>query len=612
MAQFIQPKANRVRLSQMQDRSGGLFGRIVASMREEDPAALAEHLRAIYRDYLFNSPLACSISLYLYLVRTDIEPWPFLRAWVFGWVAYLIGRFVAGMVFSLRQAPSARTLPFWSRLSILIQALDGLFVTALALFIYPELDPLAQSAVLAATLVLVGATVFSLASRWISILVYAPPVYLSFAWMTWHQGHPYAQGFAAFTLAMFVLYLIYAGNQRKSVLKGFELAKLNGQLADQLQAKNAELQEVAAGRSRLLATVSHDLRQPAHAIGLLAERAMCDSSPASTRQSLRDLNELSRSLSASLITLMDLTRLDAGLVEPSKASLPLEQVFKRIEAEFEAAALGKGLLLLVRRTHHWIRSDPVLLHGLLANLVSNAIKYTAHGMVELTSALEGDRVRVSVVDTGVGIRSDKLEVIFKEFVRLDASESGTEGLGLGLSIVKRYALLLDHRLTVESAPGKGSRFSVLLPLTDPVLGASTHEDAADQAQVQLANLHVMVVDNVDLLLSSMIKTLSGWGCEVASARNMVEALEASRNRPVDLLISDYHLGDLEPNGLQLIQTLRARADRALPALLMTGDVSAQLEASAHQQGVRVLHKPVRPQVLREQVLELLEQARSAQ
>jgi signal transduction histidine kinase len=593
-------------------RREGSFGRIVASMRDEDPAALAEHLRAIYRDYLFNSPLACSISLYLYLARTDIEPWPFLRTWVIGWVAYLIGRFVAGLVFSLRQSPSARTLPFWSRLSILIQALDGLFVTALALFIYPELDPLAQSAVLAATLVLVGATVFSLASRWISILVYAPPVYLSFAWMTWNQGHPYAQGFAAFTLAMFVLYLIYAGNQRKSVLKGFELAKLNGQLADQLQAKNAELQEVAAGRSRLLATVSHDLRQPAHAIGLLAERAMCDSSPVSTRQSLRDLNELSQSLSASLITLMDLTRLDAGLVEPNKASLSLEQVFKRLEAEFQAAALSKGLLLLVRRTPQWIRSDPVLLHGLLANLVSNAIKYTAHGMVELTSTLEGDRVRVSVVDTGVGIRSDKLEVIFKEFVRLDASESGTEGLGLGLSIVKRYALLLDHRLSVESTPGKGSRFSVWLPLTDPMLGAGTLEDAADQAQVQLANLRVMVVDNVDLLLSSMIKTLSGWGCEVASARNMVEALEASRNRPVDLLISDYHLGDLEPNGLQLIQTLRARADRALPALLMTGDVSAQLEASAHQQGVRVLHKPVRPQVLREQVLELLEQARSAQ
>ena len=292
---------------------------------------LAEWLSVHVGSDVFNSPLACSISLYLYLARPHIEPCPFLSAWVFGWVVYLVSRFVAGMVFSLRPPRSTQALPFWSRLSILIQALGGLFVTALALLIYPELDPLAQSAVLAPTLVLVGATAFSLAGRWISILVYAPPVYLSFAWMTWQQGHADAHGFAIFTLSMFGLYLIYAGNQRKSVLKGFELAKLNGQLADELQAKNAELQEVAAGRSRLLVTVSHDLRQPAHAIGLLAERALCDSSPASARQSLRDLNELSQSLSASLITLMDLTRLDAGLVEPKKMSLSREQVLEILE-----------------------------------------------------------------------------------------------------------------------------------------------------------------------------------------------------------------------------------------------------------------------------------------
>ncbi len=596
--------------NQTSESQGGLLARALAWRRDEDPAALAEHLRAIYRDYVFNSPVVSAISVYLYWTRTDTAPWPFLSAWMYGWVVYLLSRFVAGVVFSLRAPRSTWALPFWSRLSVVIQALDGLFVTALALFIYPELDPLAQSAVLAAALVLVGATVFSLASRWISILVYAPPVYLSFAWMTWHQAHPYAHGFAVFTLSMFVLYLHYAGNQRKSVLKGFELAKLNGQLADQLKAKNAELQEVAAGRSRLLATVSHDLRQPAHAIGLLAERALCDPSPASARQSLRDLNELSHSLSASLITLMDLTRLDAGLVEPQKMSLSLQLVFKRLEAEFEAAAIGKGLLLLVKSADLWVRSDPVLLNGLLANLLSNAIKYTTHGMVELRCRIEGDQVRVSVIDTGIGIRSDKLEVIFKEFVRLDASESGTEGLGLGLSIVKRYAHLLGHRLSVASAPGQGSRFSVLLPLSNPQV--TPNEDAGDSARVQLSHLHVLVVDNVDLLLSSMVKTLSGWGCEVASARNMLEALEASRDWPVDLLISDYHLGDLEPNGLQLIQTLRARADRALPAMLMTGDVSAQLEASAHSQGVRVLHKPVRPLVLRDQVLEIMEQAQSAQ
>jgi CheY-like chemotaxis protein len=125
-------------------------------------------------------------------------------------------------------------------------------------------------------------------------------------------------------------------------------------------------------------------------------------------------------------------------------------------------------------------------------------------------------------------------------------------------------------------------------------------------------LRVLVVDNVDLLLSSMVKTLSAWGCQVCAARNLVEAIDASGNLAIDLLISDYHLGDFEPNGLQLIQTMRSRAVRAIPALLMTGDVSAQLEAQAQLQDVRVVHKPVRPPVLRALVLALIEPTAQSQ
>ncbi|MEI7786349.1 MAG: hypothetical protein WCK08_18305, partial [Betaproteobacteria bacterium] len=201
-----------------------------------------------------------AISLYLYLSWEAPRPWLLLQSWVSFWMVYLAVRFWAGWTYSRQQAGNPQRLLLWSRLSIVIQLIDGLFIAALALFIYPHLDPLAQSAVLGATLVLVGATAFSLAGRWLAILAYAPTVYLSFAWMTWHQKHAYAKSFALFTLGMFALYLVYASNHRKSVLKGFELAKRNGELATQLQGKNAELQEVAAGRSRLLATVSHDLR----------------------------------------------------------------------------------------------------------------------------------------------------------------------------------------------------------------------------------------------------------------------------------------------------------------------------------------------------------------
>jgi signal transduction histidine kinase/CheY-like chemotaxis protein len=578
----------------------------MAWARNEDPAALAAHLRAIYRDYAFNSPLVCVISVYLYLAWDGPRPWTLLQIWFSFWMVYMALRFWAGWTYSMQKEEGRYSLVTWSRLSLFIQLVDGLFIAALALFIYPQFDPLAQSAVLAATLVLVGATAFSLAGRWLAIWVYAPTVYLSFAWMTWQQKHEYSQGFALFTLGMFVLYLVFASNQRKSLHKGFELAKRNGELAAELQSKNLELREVAVGRSRLLATVSHDLRQPAHAIGLLAERALVDSSTASIRQSLRDLNELSQSLSASLTTLMDLTRLDAGLVEPRSVPVALVNLLARLQSEFEPAARSKGLRLLVRPSVAWVSSDPVLLYGLLANLVANAIKYTAHGAVELTLSPADRQICLSVSDTGIGIHQDRLDQIFNEFVRLDARESGSEGLGLGLSIVRRYALMLGHRLSVESTPERGSRFSLLLPLCEP--GRDQARAAPRASQEQLGGLRVLVVDNVDLLLSSMVKTLSAWSCQVCAARNLVEAIDATGNLEIDLLISDYHLGDFEPNGLQLIQTMRSRAVRAIPALLMTGDVSAQLEAQAQLQDVRVVHKPVRPAVLRAQVLALIEPA----
>ncbi len=574
----------------------------------EDFESLAEHLRVIYRDYVFNSPVALFISIYLYSVRAVSNPWPALDVWIIFWGLYLISRFVAGLFYTRSPAQTEWALSRWSRAAITIQALDGLFVSLMVLFIYPGLDSVAQSAVLAATLVLVGATAFSLSGRWMSIAVYAPPIYLSLAWMTWQQDHAYSKGLAVFTLAMFGLYAVYANNQRKSVKKGFEIAKLNGELADQLRAKNTELEEVVQARSRLLATVSHDLRQPAHAIGLLAERALIDASPAAKRQSLSDLNALSQSLSASLSTLMDLTRLDAGLVEPRVLPVALEHVLRRLQAEFESMARGKGLQLLIKPSGVWVLSDPVLLHGMLSNLVSNAIKYTSEGSVEVDTKEVAGQACVSVRDTGMGIREDKLDLIFKEFVRLDAAESGSEGLGLGLSIVKRYGLLLGHRLSVKSQLGRGSRFSVYLPLTPAALDETHADHRLVSGESSLAGLRILVVDNVHLLLTSMTRTLSGWGCKVYAARNLVEALAVTREEPIQLVISDFHLGDLEPNGLQLIEAMRARSKHFLPAMLMTGDVSAQLESQAQAQSVEVLHKPVRPPVMREGLLQLIEQA----
>jgi signal transduction histidine kinase len=576
----------------------------------DDAQAMASRTRALYLDYISNSSVGVFISLALYLTWPGMS-WAFLQGFMVVWIVYLSSRLIAGIVFASTKSMSLEVLRRWSRLPILIQLIDGVMLSVLCLFIYPHIDPLTQAAVMAAILVMVGSTAFSLAGHWIALLVYAPPVYLSLAWATWHLEHTYAKPFSIFTLAMFGLYTFYVRNQGQTMNKGFELARLNGQLASELQNKNAELQELAASRGRLLATVSHDLRQPAHAIGLLTERALSEPASAAFKDTLSDLNGLSQSLSASLATLMDLTRLDAGLVNARIVPMPLGPLLDGLRVEYGPSARHRGLALSISSSRAWVQSDPVLLHAVLGNLLSNALKYTRQGHVNLMLEEGEQDIAVVVEDSGIGIHPEQLEVIFREFVRLDGSLPGTEGLGLGLSIVRRYAALLSHRLQVTSELGQGSRFVVTLARATPEQQAPVAKPlpAPLQADQRLQGLSVLVVDNVPLLLKSITLTLSSWGCKVSTAECMAQAVQRRSEQAIDMVISDFHLGDREPDGLSVIEKLRALhgAEHPLPAILMTGDVAPELEVRAAQSLVRVLHKPVRPAVLRQCILQALEE-----
>jgi signal transduction histidine kinase/CheY-like chemotaxis protein len=581
----------------------------------EPPEVTAEYLRLIYRNLSVSSPVSLFFVIYL-TVQADFEDPTALNWWATVFCIYLALRWVIGLSYPRKGEVDRAAVPFWSALSLAVQGCNGVLISLLALFVLPTVDPFAQIVGTMVVLILVGAIAHSLSGRWIETLVYAPPIYFSFAWSSWQQDHPYSRGVGLLILALFVLHLVYAGNQRRSIVASFAVARRNADLARELQFKNLEFQELASARSRLLATVSHDLRQPAHAIGLLSERALLETSFAGVKANLRDLNELSQSLSASLATLMDLTRLDAGLVKATIGPVSVAQVLMRVEAEFGGSTRAKGLSLVVERSDAWVQSDAVLLHGVLSNLVSNAIKYTRAGQVEVRVKEDGDAVLIEVSDTGIGIHGEKLELIFKEFVRLDASDSGTEGLGLGLSIVRRYATLLSHPLSVRSEPGQGSTFGITLVRTAPATvsdQASAVLAGAGPTHNPLVGLNVLVVDNVELLLQSMSQTLKGWGCRVQAARNMAEAQRLSQESWPDVVLSDHHLGDREPNGIELIAGLRMQGTvlglPAPPALLMTGDVSAQLEAEAQVASVRVMHKPVRPRVLQLGLIDLLEGGR---
>lgn len=582
--------------------------------RDKTAAVEVQYLRNLYPNFVFHGPVCIVAGVYLYLSAPDLGNVFLLPVWMSLFVLHHTIRGLVGVVYSRRASdPTPSAIPLWVLLSIAMHFMGALLFVPMALFIYPKLDSLAQLCLLMVVLIIVGNSAFTLAERWAEIAVFAPPIDLSFAWATWPLGHAYAQPLSILVLLLFGLYLFQARTLHRVNLEGFGLSQRNGELAVELQLKNMQLQEVAAGRSRLLATVSHDLRQPAHAIGLLCERAKLETQPALVQQSLSDLNELSQSLSTSLSTLMDLPRLDAGLVKANVRPVALGQVLSRLEAEFAESAHKKGLALKVTTSELWAKTDVVLLHGVLSNLVSNAIKYTRSGTVDVSVSVLDENVTIAVTDTGMGIKPEKLSLIFKEFVRLEGAESGMEGLGLGLSIVKRYAEVLEHQIFVSSQYQLGSCFSVRLPA---ILARASPAEVLALSQTmtmtlsdaRLQGISVLVVDNVDLVLSSMVRTLRGWGCEVYAARSLSEAARVTKGKNLDVLISDFHLGDEEPDGLMLIEHLRslqARPAELLPSLLMTGDVSAQLEAEAGRSQMGILHKPVRPAVPQHRMLGLI-------
>jgi CheY-like chemotaxis protein len=245
----------------------------------------------------------------------------------------------------------------------------------------------------------------------------------------------------------------------------------------------------------------------------------------------------------------------------------------------------------------WIRSDPILLERVLLNLVSNAIRYTPKGGIVLGCRHVGDRLRIDVCDSGVGIPKDQQRNIFGEFYQIAAPDQGQrDGLGLGLAIVERLCTLLKHPIGVDSTPGQGSRFHVTVPMVAKRPGLEPAAAAAATADPLRGKL-IVVVDDDDLVLEGTGGLLRNWGCRVVTAASDREALtKLDGNRP-DLIISDFHLHDGQ-TGIEVITALRGALQAPIAAFLISGDILPDRLREAEMKGLHLLHKPIAPMTLR--------------
>ncbi len=372
----------------------------------------------------------------------------------------------------------------------------------------------------------------------------------------------------------------------------------------QLRERTEDAERANLAKSRFLAAASHDLRQPMHALGLfiadLARKQHSDDS----RLLIDRIAASAEAMENLLDSLLDISKLDAGVVTASQRAFPLAPLFERISNDYCQAAQERGLRFKVRPTRLWVHSDPLLFERILINLVSNALRYTPHGSVYVVARKRGDHVLIEVHDSGVGIPQDEQAAIFQEFVQLDnPARDRSKGLGLGLAIVRRLADLLCHPITLRSRIGAGSVFGVMLPLAQ---AESIQVEPALDAEQEFVGKIVAVIDDDALAQESLVGLLRAWGCFVVAADGPDELMLSLAEVEVepDILVSDYRLPG-NRNGLDIIAELRKRFGEELPALLLSGDTGPETLRSATDQGIPLLHKPVRPAKLRAALAHML-------
>lgn len=377
----------------------------------------------------------------------------------------------------------------------------------------------------------------------------------------------------------------------ESIAKRQENVKL---LADLVAQKEA-LAEANRAKTRFFAAASHDLRQPMQALVLLVESLHERITEPATRRIVESINTSVAAMSTLLNELLDISRFDAGTVKVQRSVYPVARLLDRLRTEFSAPARQKGLAFRVPPSSAVIDSDPILLYRVLVNLLNNALRYTKAGGVLVGCRRRADGLWIEVWDTGIGIPKESMKDIFHEFHQLANPQRDREqGLGLGLAIVERTTRLLDHRIDVRSRVGHGSVFAVRVPYGDPAKIASSERPGGAEA---LDGLDVLVIEDEKDIRAAMRTLLEGWGCHVVavdSAAAAAVAVAGSKFVP-EVVLADYRLPD--GDGISLIARLRECCPGAT-AVLISGDIGADMLKAAQAAGNHVLHKPVRPARLR--------------
>ena len=547
------------------------------------------------------------VVLIVAFVFWSVVPQDYLTAWVAAvltltTVRMFIWRSYRSRDFTLDVARS------WLRASVGGAFASGVLWGLSSLFMIPPGEIVYQMIFLWAVSMMAVAAMFSFSAHVPTYMAYFLPSTLPTLAVLLAQGTVTHTGFVLGMVVYIVIVVRFVSTYNRMFIEtqklGFENLDLVAQLTDQiLVARSANL-----AKSRFLAAASHDLRQPMHALNLYLGGMAGLELPPPAKAALGNAAQCAVTMDGMFRALLDISRLDAGSVQPESRAFPIAPLLDRIRLEHEPDARAKGLRLRVAPSSAWVRSDPGFVDRILRNLTVNAVRHTERGRILIGCRRRGGALRVEVHDTGPGIAPEQQRLVFEEFYQIGNPERDrTRGMGLGLAIVERLAKLMQAEVRLDSAPGRGSTFSLELPVAPHIdLQPAGAELRSAGARRSFAGSLVAVIDDEELILGATRTLLEQWECRVVTAVSGASAMEqlVTSTRAPDAIICDYRLRGGE-NGLAVIEALRAEFNEDIPALLITGDTGPERLREIQASGLSVLHKPVQDEVLRDALARLL-------
>jgi signal transduction histidine kinase len=577
-----------------------------ADHRGRAASVAGELVRAQYRNIPTAVAVNAIISALLCLALRDTVGAERLGGWLLAVYAVAALRYAAWLRFT-RTSHAGESASLWRRIALLGSGINGLTWGIGGVVLYAPHSPASQFLLLITEFGMGAGAAYASAPAFAAVLAYILPSVLLCSVPFFMEGDTVHVTLGAMLFVFVAAAAHFTYGISRTIARAIQLQFENVELIQELrsQTRLAEQAREAAeeaniAKSRFLAAAGHDLRQPLHALGFFVDALQEHTLPADGRAVLANIRRSVDVMEDLFNSLLDVSRLDAGIVRPRIATMALAPLLERIRTEFEPLAAQKGLSLVAVENSLCVRSDPVLLERIIRNLVANAVRYTERGRIVIGARRGREHVQVQVWDSGRGIPADKYREIFQEFRQLDNPQRDRRnGLGLGLAIVERLVKLLDHRLDLRSQVGKGSMFAVAIPRGQREELVPAEADGRILIDRDVAHSLILVIDDEPDVRAGMLALLGKWRCEVIAAESCQEMLEklVSVSRLPDMIVADLRLKGSE-NGIEAIARLREEFNAQVPGLLITGDTAVEQLAQADQSGLHVLHKPLNPSRLR--------------